>query len=574
MPRSHLLLVLLLSSISAHAQMDQLALLGQWDDNTLAVTGSQNQYNDVWGYVDCAGNEYALLGSREFVHVIGLSAAGVPTEISRIAGTGNVTWRDMKTYGTVAYGVCDSCTEGLLIIDLSGLPAAATLSQRTTQWFNRAHNIYIDVANGRLYAVGTDTRPNGVIVLDIATDPLNPTLLASVNLPGTYIHDIHVVNNIAYASHGNAGLYIYDLSTPATPQFLGSIDTYPQQGYNHSSWLDPARSVLVWADETFDRSVKIADVSDPTDITITDQFRSELLAPTQTGSIAHNPFIRDQYVVLSYYHDGIQIFDISNENAVTQVAGYDTEPSNTSYSGSQGAWGAYPYLPSGHILGSDMARGLFVLDWTQQSFAAASAIGGPASNGPATACSSSSSGAGTGALPVELLAFGGRATTTGVFLDWRTATERNVADFVVEFSPNGRTFAKIGTVAATGNSTVEKRYDFLNANPTGSGYYRLRIRDVDGGEEFSEVVFVEWRSAPSAWSIAPNPVRETVWVRSTVDVSTEVEFQIFDLLGRPQRSGFFRESFTDIDVKTLPVGTYLLVLKSGATEERLRFVRN
>ncbi|MBK9258031.1 MAG: hypothetical protein IPM42_21485 [Saprospiraceae bacterium] len=44
------------------------------------------------------------------------------------------------------------------------------------------------------------------------------------------------------------------------------------------------------------------------------------------------------------------------------VAYYDTEPSNTNYNQNYaGAWGVYPYLPSGSILASDIQNGLFVL---------------------------------------------------------------------------------------------------------------------------------------------------------------------------------------------------------------------
>ena len=65
--------------------------------------------------------------------------------------------------------------------------------------------------------------------------------------------------------------------------------------------------------------------------------------------------------MVSYYHDGVQIYDISNPAAPTKVAYYDTETTNTSYNGFVGSWGAYPYLPSGNVLVSDINNGLFVL---------------------------------------------------------------------------------------------------------------------------------------------------------------------------------------------------------------------
>ena len=72
-----------------------------------------------------------------------------------------------------------------------------------------------------------------------------------------------------------------------------------------------------------------------------------------------------EHVVIAYYQDGLQIFDVSNPLNVTRSGYYDTSPSNCptcpnpNYSG---CWGAYVDLPSGIILASDMQNGLFILD--------------------------------------------------------------------------------------------------------------------------------------------------------------------------------------------------------------------
>ena len=360
---------LLTFSMSLAAQVaDNMEFLGRFDDDSLPQAGAI-QFNDVWGYVDCDSTEYALLGSREYVHFLRIEDDGTPTEIQRIPGGQNVTWRDMKTYRNYGYSVCDGCSEGLMIYDLSQVAEdTVILVQQTTEFFSKSHNIYIDELNGRLYSVGTDSMSQGMIVLDLTVDPGNPTLMAKVPMDGGYIHDIHVVDHMVYASHGFNGLFVYDATDATSPVFLGSLTDYPQMGYNHSSWLDVNRGLLVFADETFNRALKLVDVNDPTDITVTDVFRSKLLAPMDTASIAHNPFIRDNYAIVSYYHDGIVIFDMTDSSNVVSVAHYDTQPDNTDYIGFTGAWGAYPYLPSQRILGSDVTNGLFVLRATDIDF--------------------------------------------------------------------------------------------------------------------------------------------------------------------------------------------------------------
>ena len=78
------------------------------------------------------------------------------------------------------------------------------------------------------------------------------------------------------------------------------------------------------------------------------------------------PFIIGTEAIISYYHDGMQIFDISNPSNVTQKAFYDTYPDNAvnNHAGFEGDWGVYPFYPSENIIASDITYGLFVLGKT------------------------------------------------------------------------------------------------------------------------------------------------------------------------------------------------------------------
>lgn len=358
---STLLLLTFLTASSTQAQQAlNMTVLGSWDDNTLPMSGS-NTFNDCWGYSDCVGGEYAIIGSSAFVHFFDITDPANPVQIDAFEGGNTTTWRDMKTYRDHAYSVCDACQEGLMIYDLSDLPNAVTLVDQTTDFFGPCHNIYIDELHGRMYAVGSSGAFDGVVILDLTQDPGNPQLLANASLPGGYVHDIFVRDNIGYASHGNNGLWVYDFTDPLNPIVLGTLLDYPESGYNHSSWLSDDGATLIMADETHNRSLKSVDVSDLDNIEVIDLFRSTLLAPADTASIVHNPFIRGNYVFMSYYHDGVQVFDMSDPTNVQQVAYYDTEPDNTTYSGFAGCWGVYPFLPSGVIIASDRKNGLFLL---------------------------------------------------------------------------------------------------------------------------------------------------------------------------------------------------------------------
>ena len=338
-----------------------LNLLANWDIDTMPNSGSI-VYNDCWGYVDCSGREYAVMGSASYSHFFDLQDPTNPIEIGYFAGGATTIWRDFKSYKNYIYGVCDSCTEGLQVFDMTTAPDSVVRVLQTDEFFGKSHNIFLDTLNAKLYCPGTNTQSNGLVILDLSETPENPTLLSSIELPGGYVHDLYVRNDTAYCSHGFNGLYVYDMSDPLNPVTLGVLNDYPQSGYNHSSWLSVDGNHLIMADETHDRALKIVSTDDLEDMEVTDLFRSTLLAPEDTASIVHNPFVLGDLVFLSYYHDGVQVYDFSDPTNAVKVASYDTETGNTDYAGFKGCWGVYPYLPSGTIIASDVQNGLFLFE--------------------------------------------------------------------------------------------------------------------------------------------------------------------------------------------------------------------
>jgi choice-of-anchor B domain-containing protein len=350
---------MVLLTIASYAQSSfNFNLLANWNPDSIP------QYNDIWGYQDCNGREYAILGSRAKIHFLDLAVPTNPVEIANFTGGQSTTWRDIKTYRNRAYAVSDNTIEGLMIFDLSNLPQSVSKTYHGNSLFSNAHNIFIDEQNARLYVVGSSA--GNLLIFDIGTNPDNPVLLANASLTGGYVHDVHVRNHVAYCSHLNAGMYVYDCSDAQNIITLGSATDYMGTVFNHSSWLSEDGNTLIMCDETHGAPVKVADVSNLSDINVppSQMFSSTLLAPASTNSIAHNPFIREDLVFISYYHDGVQVYNISNPDSIYRVGYYDTNTDNTNYNGYLGCWGVYPFLSSGIIIASDINKGLFVLDMT------------------------------------------------------------------------------------------------------------------------------------------------------------------------------------------------------------------
>jgi len=194
-------------ALSAQNPSLNMTLLGQWTVDSLPVH-SGIKFNDVWGYADCQGREYAILGSAGRIHFIDVTQPGEPTEIASFPGSTNSIWRDFKTFRDRAYACADQGTDGLMVFDMSRLPDTVIMTYQNNSVFRRSHNLWVDTLQGRLYMAGANTQSNGVIIYDLNANPDSPTLLASIPLPGGYIHDIHVVNHIGYCSHGGNGLWV------------------------------------------------------------------------------------------------------------------------------------------------------------------------------------------------------------------------------------------------------------------------------------------------------------------------------------------------------------------------------
>jgi hypothetical protein len=79
----------------------------------------------------------------------------------------------------------------------------------------------------------------------------------------------------------------------------------------------------------------------------------------------------------------------------------------------------------------------------------------------------------------------------GVMLSWSTASESNNSMFLVEKSENGGEFVLTGTVRGAGNSKNEKKYNFLDAQASGSKVnYRLKQVDFDGSFSYTDVLTI------------------------------------------------------------------------------------
>ncbi len=354
-----LLLLIIITTTNSVKSQNGLDLLFQWSDESISDQNwVGNTYNEIWGVAQ-NGHEFAIIGSTQGTHIFDITNPEDGYLAAYVEGADSspaIVHRDFHDYNGYLYAVADEGESTLQIIDISNLPNSFNVVYDSDELIKRAHNIFIDSENAIMYVCGGRVLNEwNELSLFSIEEPQNPIFLGKYEDVG-YIHDIYVIDNIGYLNAGDNGLYIVDFSDVENPSILGSLTDYPDKGYNHSGWLNSTGSTYIFADENHGYEMKICDVSNPNEITVNTTFLSNI----DSESMAHNLIIKDNYVYVSHYHDGLWIWDITDPSNPIEVGNFDTylPEDHDSY---RGAWGVYPLLPSGNILVSDMQSGLFVL---------------------------------------------------------------------------------------------------------------------------------------------------------------------------------------------------------------------
>jgi choice-of-anchor B domain-containing protein len=310
--------------------------------------------NDVWGYVDEMGNEYALVGTSKGTSIVDVTVPTNPVEVFWLPGSTSI-WRDPSSHGDFAY-VTTEANDGLLIIDLSPLPQATNLT--TTLYtgpannpWQSAHTCFVD-ENGYAYVFGANRGNGGVIILDVFTNPMAPIEVGVFD--NWYCHDGYVRNDTMYLANIYAGFFsLVDVSDKANPVLLGTKTT--PSSFTHNCWPSDNGQYVFTTDEISGAFLAAYDISDPTNIVEVDRIQNS----PGSGIIPHNTHVMGDYLITSYYSDGIVIHDITYPYNMIKVAEYDTYEGQTiSY---DGCWGVYPFFPSGTALAADITNGLFIV---------------------------------------------------------------------------------------------------------------------------------------------------------------------------------------------------------------------
>lgn len=346
-----LLFIIMLINSNIYAQLaDHIQLLSQ--------VRIAEKASSIWGYTDSSGLEYSLLGTSLGVRIYSLADPYNPVELKFIPCSTSI-WRELKTAGAYAYVVTES-GDGLLIIDMKTLDHQFVKTVYNASGDSlrilSSHTLYVD-ENQLIYLAGS-SGVGGFIILDPGKNPWQPEWLNANSFE--YMHEVHVYKDTLYGAAIYNGIFsIWDVKDKKNPIRIAEHESSGH--FTHSVWIEKNRPILYTSDETSGAAVEAWDVSDPSFIRKTDEFK---IAGDQAHTLVpHNVFHKEDKLFVSYYTEGLRILDTKDPSNLLEVAYYDTDTLSKQSSGFRGCWSAYPFFNSGICIASDIENGMFVLKY-------------------------------------------------------------------------------------------------------------------------------------------------------------------------------------------------------------------
>jgi hypothetical protein len=168
------------------------------------------------------------------------------------------------------------------------------------------------------------------------------------------------------------------------------------------------------------------------------------------------------------------------------------------------------------------------------------------------------------ALAQSLGTFTGKATEQGNLLTWTSLDETAAMHFKIQRSVDGLTYTTIGQVPGTaGGTSVNHSFTDEGPTPNTPNNYRLEWTDGSGNLAYSNVVTISSSLVSAVMDVAPNPFRDQMTVRLSLNSTQRVSIRLLDSKGTLVQQGQYEgvkgvNTFTLDGLSSLPVSVYLV----------------
>ncbi len=341
--------------------------------------------SDLWVFRGTDGRDYAYVGTHEggqkmFVWDVTDPSSPVLSDSVVVDArvVNDVKVNEDATLAVITREGASDRRNGIVILDLADPAHPQVVTTYTENLTGGVHNTFI--VGDLVYAIHDGTLD--VHIIDIS-NPAEPREVGrwGIDNPGKYLHDIWVVDGIAYVSYWGDGVWLLDVGdgrwggTPTEPAVISSL-AYPE-GNTHVAFPyenSAGHRYLFVGDEIFDCEdctprttigervsrgfIHILSIDDPEN-------------PVEVGRYevpeagAHNIWVEDDRLYVAYYQGGLRVVDVSGElrgdlyDQGREIAWFPTGHPGGRPANDPMAWGPQPYL--GNIFVSDMHSGLWVV---------------------------------------------------------------------------------------------------------------------------------------------------------------------------------------------------------------------
>ena len=184
-------------------------------------------------------------------------------------------------------------------------------------------------------------------------------------------------------------------------------------------------------------------------------------------------------------------------------------------------------------------------------------------------------------LPIQLNSFTATKNNADILLRWQTAMEQNCDRFNVQRSTDGSNFTTIGTIRATGNTSIATDYQFADQTAKDlSGiktvFYRLETVGVDANKTYSPIVSVKLDNDKEGLLVLQNPVVNDLRLQVLSTEKKNADLTITDAQGRQllKKQVILNNGNNSIAIPLdgLPRGLYYVTMVAGDLRQTRNFL--
>lgn len=180
-------------------------------------------------------------------------------------------------------------------------------------------------------------------------------------------------------------------------------------------------------------------------------------------------------------------------------------------------------------------------------------------------------------LPVELTSFSASYANFAVQLQWKTVSEKNCREFVVEKLIDSN-WMPIAALPGNGTSTAVHTYNYVDKDiKTGKIFYRLRQTDYDGTAHYScsiDVLAIPRVTSFELLQNYPNPFNPSTKITYALPAESKVVVEIYSVTGEKVvtlTDAFMSAGYHSLifDARNLNTGIYIVRMKVQSLKQSL-----